>query len=228
MSAEFDQFSDSYEEDLHSALSVTGEGQEYYARERLVWLGKCLADLGRRPDRVLDFGCGVGMNSPLLLEYLGVSHVLGIDVSEKSIAIAREKRGPPNSSFETVSKFKERGSFDLAFCNGVFHHIEPGQRQDALAILRSALREGGILAFWENNPWNPGTKYVMSKCVFDENAITLSIPEAKKMLREAGFQILRTDTLFYFPAQLSALRPLGSLLRRLPFGGQYQVLAQYR
>jgi len=38
-----------------------------------------------------------------------------------------------------------------------------------------------------NNPWNPGTRYVMSRCEFDEDAITLSPPQCRKLLRSSGF-----------------------------------------
>ena len=63
-------------------------------------------------------------------------------------------------------------------------------------VLRS-LRPGGLFAFWENNPWNPGTRYVMSRIPFDRDAITLSPLEARQLLRVGGFEILRTDFLVY-------------------------------
>jgi len=44
---------------------------------------------------------------------------------------------------------------DLAYCNGVFHHIAPDARPEALAMIRDALKPGGLFAFWENNAWNP-------------------------------------------------------------------------
>jgi hypothetical protein len=66
----------------------------------------------------------------------------------------------------------------------------------------------------------------MSQCAFDENAITISSREARKMLEQVGFKILRMDSLFYFPRSLRLLRPIESWLKRLPFGGQYLVLCQ--
>jgi hypothetical protein len=67
----------------------------------------------------------------------------------------------------------------------------------------------------------------MSQCKFDENSITISPWEARKMLSQAGFRILRSDFLFFFPRQLSALRPAERFLRGLPLGGQFLVLCQY-
>jgi hypothetical protein len=66
----------------------------------------------------------------------------------------------------------------------------------------------------------------MSNCAFDENAITISPRAARKLLSEAGFEILRTDSLFYFPRQLHFLRPVERWLHALPLGGQYLVLCQ--
>jgi len=67
---------------------------------------------------------------------------------------------------------------------------------------------------------------VMSRIAFDRDAITLTSSEAKKLLKAAGFAILRTDYLFVFPRLLKVLRSLEPLMSRLPFGTQYQVLCQ--
>jgi SAM-dependent methyltransferase len=224
--AEFDQFTATYDRDLQQALSVTGESKEYYATTRVEFLRQCLASLNASADRILDFGCGIGSNCPILVEVLKAKHVVGIDVSKPSIDEATSLYGSPFITFNTAENFRPDGAMDLAFCNGVFHHIVPTERSAALAIVYGSLRKGGLFAFWENNPWNPGTKYVMSKCAFDENAITLTIPEAKRMLNRAGFTILRTDSLFYFPRSLAFLRPAERVLSRLPFGGQYHILCR--
>jgi len=46
------------------------------------------------------------------------------------------------------------------------------------------------------------------------------------LLRAGGFDVLRTDFLFYFPRVLRLLRGLERLLVRLPLGAQYQVLCR--
>ncbi len=84
----------------------------------------------------------------------------------------------------------------------------------------------GCLRFFENNPLNPGTRYVMSRIPFDRDAITLTPWNARALLRSAGFDILGTDYLFYFPKVLSALRKVEPLLAKLPFGAQYLVLCR--
>jgi len=59
-----------------------------------------------------------------------------------------------------------------------------------LKNILGALKPGGLFAFWENNPWNPGTRIVMSRIPFDRDAEIISPPAAKRLLRRAGFSIL--------------------------------------
>lgn len=66
----------------------------------------------------------------------------------------------------------------------------------------------------------------MSRIPFDRDAITLSAPKARALLRTGGFEIVRTNFLFIFPRTLSWFRSLEPLAARLPLGAQYQVLAR--
>ncbi len=66
----------------------------------------------------------------------------------------------------------------------------------------------------------------MSRIPFDRQAITLTPPEAARLLQDGGFEVLRRDSLFYFPKQLRWLRWIEPHLSQLPLGGQYQVLCR--
>jgi len=224
--AEFDRFARRYEQDLAKSLAVTGESREFYAQRRIDWTSQCIAGLGQSVRRILDYGCGDGANVPMLAVRFNAEHVLGVDVSAESVAVARQMNPALGLEFRCTREWTPDGTIDLAFTNGVFHHIPPAERLACLHAIRRALRPGGLFGFWENNPWNPGTQFVMSRCAFDEHAIKISPRNAKKLLSSAGFKILRTDSLFYFPRQLSFLRPAEAWLRPLPLGGQYLVLCQ--
>jgi hypothetical protein len=108
----------------------------------------------------------------------------------------------------------------------VFHHIPLAERADAARTVWRALRPSGWFAFWENNPWNPGTQVVMKRCPFDRDAQTLSPPRARALLGTAGFEVVRTDFLFMFPRALKALRFIEPRVARWPLGAQYQVLCR--
>jgi SAM-dependent methyltransferase len=223
--AEFDAAAADYDRQLNMGLAYSGEPKEYFAVERMRWLRRCLDALGGSYAEALDFGCGTGTSAPLLAEVVGARRVVGTDVSGESLAVARRLHPSPTLRFVAPAEVPA-GTFDLAFCNGVFHHIPLDERHGAARQVHDALRPGGVFAFWENNPWNPGTRFIMSRVPFDRDAVTLTPPEARRLLRGAGFTVLRTDFRFVFPRALAALRRLEPALARLPLGGQYQVLCR--
>lgn len=224
----FDVYVDSYDKTLNHALAVTGAGKDYFCRERLAWLGKCLEACGERPRRGMDYGCGNGSSTQLLASLLGLEEAIGVDVAVKTIAKARAQYEASGVRFSTVDEEKHSSEFDVVYCNGVFHHINKPQQPGTVDYIYRSLRPGGIFAFWENNFWSPAARYVMSRCAFDEDAQMIAPHEARSLLHNAGFEILATDFLFIFPAFLSAFRPLESKVRKLPIGGQYQILARKR
>jgi trans-aconitate methyltransferase len=224
--AEFDQYAKSYDTALAEGLAATGEDKDYFARERVRWVRRCLSSLGAPCRTVLDYGCGTGSAVPWLLAECQPERVVGVDLSVESVAQASAQHGSGRAVFHSIQSFRPAADIDLAFCNGVFHHIPIAERPTALGYIAQALRPGGLFALWENNPWNPGTRYVMSRIPFDRDAITLSVLTARRLLRFAQFEVLRTDFLFVFPRMLSALRWLEPGLAKLPLGGQYQVLCR--
>lgn len=221
----FDEYAASYDKDLQKALSVSGEDKNYFAKGRMVWLAQWLKSHGLKSDSILDFGCGTGSATPFIKECLQPDRILGVDVSADSLNVARDAFGAADTTFGLIDQ-PTAEHFDLAFCNGVFHHIDPSERQASLSYVYDSLRPGGIFALFENNPWNPATRYVMSRCAFDRDAITLPPPETRRRMREAGFEVLSTRFLFIFPALLKFLRPLENPLSPLPLGTQYVVIGK--
>jgi len=224
--AEFDAFAAEYDAMLARGISVSGEDKNYFARGRVAWLARCLAGSQKHPLTALDFGCGTGSATPFLLNELQLESLVAVDASVQSLIMARRIYDDLRVRFVSLAEYRPEGVFDLAFCNGVFHHIPPGDRGNALELVRRSLRPGGLFAFWENNPWNPGTQYVMRRIPFDRDAVTLSPPTARHLLTRSGFKVLRTDFLFFFPRFLSWFRPLEPCLVSLPLGAQYQILCQ--
>ena len=223
---EFDLHAESYDADLNAALAVTGEDKQYFAARRVDRTARCLASLGERPSRILDYGCGTGDTSGLLQAAFGAESVIGVDISLRSIDVAARRNGTAACRFMNFSDYSALESIDLAYCNGVFHHIPLDMRSSAVEYIFDRLRPGGVFSFWENNPWSPGTRYVMARCVFDQEAITIPPPQARAMLRRQGLEIVRTDYCFFFPRILGALRFLEDKLSSFPLGAQYQILCR--
>jgi hypothetical protein len=223
---DFDTCADNYDSLLAVGLSITGEDKKYYARGRLVLLGRRLKMLHETPTTVMDFGCGTGSGVPFILEQFGSARIIGIDVSPKSLQIARSQYGSQRVEFALWDAGATDQKIDLVFCNGVFHHIPPNERDLVVRYVYRVLRPGGLLALWENNPWNPGTRYIMSISPLDKDANMMSPHKTKRLLRSHGFKIVSTDFLFIFPRVLRRLRPIEPMVVKLPVGGQYQVLVR--
>jgi SAM-dependent methyltransferase len=221
----FDEYAASYDKDLHKALSVSGEDKNYFAQGRMHWLARWLQARCLSSVSVLDFGCGTGSATPFIKQCLRPQTVVGVDVSADSLKVATENFGTEDISFSLIVQ-PAANRFDIAFCNGVFHHIDPTERQESLAYVFASLKPGGIFALFENNPWNPATRYVMSRCSFDKDAITLPPPETRRRMQEVGFQVLSTRYLFIFPSLLKLFRPLEAPLSPLPCGTQYVVIGK--
>lgn len=224
--AEFDRHADSYDEDLNQALAATGEQKQYFAIRRVEFVAKELSRLCERPNTAIDYGCGTGDSTELLLQRLGLTAAIGLDVSQKSLQRAKASHGITGFEFLSPADYAPSATVDLVYCNGVFHHIPLASRGEVLAYIHRCLRPQGIFSLWENNPINPGTRYVMSRCCFDRDAIPLKPSEAKKLVRQQGFQILSVKFLFFFPRMLRLFRPAERFLARFPLGAQYQILCR--
>jgi SAM-dependent methyltransferase len=223
---EFDLHADTYDADLNQALAASGEDKNYFARRRVQWVARCLSILRESPFRILDYGCGIGDTSRLLQAAFQPQRVVGVDISRRSIHLASARNATETCQFMGFEDYTDPQSMDLAYCNGVFHHIPVAERDTAAQYIFHALRPGGLLSLWENNPWNPGTRYVMSQCVFDRDAVTIAPPHARRLLQKNRFEIVRTDYCFFFPHILGALRFMETKLSCIPFGAQYQILCR--
>ncbi|MFP6873998.1 MAG: class I SAM-dependent methyltransferase [Verrucomicrobiales bacterium] len=223
---EFDNFADHYDAALMRGLRLTGESKSYFARKRICLLADNMENLSAKTASVLDFGCGTGSTTPFFRQHLNADTITGIDPSDKSLVAARKKHGSTTSTFINTRIFKIKSGCDLAYCNGVFHHIQIADRIAAASQVFDSLKPGGYFSFWENNPWNPMTRFIMNRVPFDEDAKLLWPKNARAILCAAGFEIVSTDFAFIFPAGLKFLRFLEHPLRKLPLGGQYHVLCK--
>ena len=221
----FDAFASDYEAVLDAGLAVSGESSGFFAKGRVQWLARCLTAEGASPRCVLDFGCGIGLSTRLLSGLSGVQKVIGVDPSARCLEQARQRSSDSRVRFVLADDFEPKGDVDLVFCNGVFHHIPPEARSQTVELIRRALNIGGRLALWENNPWNPGTRYVMHCIPFDREAVMLSPHQARRLLVGAGLLVRRLDFVFFFPRWAAWLRRCEPWLHRIPLGAQYQVLA---
>ena len=221
----FDAYAEDYDATLAHGLSVSGEDKDYFSQGRIAWLARSLGS-EQSPGAVMDFGCGTGSATPYFFDLLGAQSVIGIDTSARSLDVARRNHLGRQSRFVLMDDYVPDEAIDLAFCNGVFHHIPVNDRGVVVDYIYRSLKPGGWFAMWENNPWNPGTRYVMSRIPFDRDAITLTANVARRLVQAGKFEVVRTDFLFIFPRVLRRLRGIEPHISRWPIGAQYQVLCR--
>ena len=227
--AEFDKFAEEYRSAHAQNIKISGEEPDYFARYKIDELRRRWDGLKRpEPAVVLDFGTGIGNSLPYLKAAFPGARLIGLDVSERSLAVAAQ-RFPDIAElvrYDGGEPPLAAGSFDLIFSACVFHHIEADEHVALLASLRRLLRPGGVLAIFEHNPVNPVTRYIVATCPFDENAVLIPAPVFAARQRAAGFAKVSAAFTGFFPGSLKALRPLERYMTALPLGAQYYTLAQ--
>ena len=222
----FDDYALTYDAVLNDSLSLSGETKDYFANGRITWLLKCLAALNVKPQVVMDYGCGTGSAIPYLAKIIVPDKIVGVDVSEASLTEARKIFPAPRFSFYAASEYENAEVADAVYCSCVFHHIPVPQRLDAFKYIHKSLKPGGVFSLWEHNPWNPATRLIVSQCEFDRDAVLLYPSATKKLLEQAGFEVVDTHYLFIFPAILKIFRPLEKYFSSIPLGAQYQVFCR--
>lgn len=215
-----------YDAMLNRGLKLSGESKDFFMRGRIALMRKHLPKTFQ-PKHILDFGCGIGDTCEALAKIYPDAEILGIDTAKDALAFAAKNRSSDRLQYQTVDEFDRKDCFDLAYVNGVFHHIPRHLRIKSAQAVYASLKRDGYFAFFENNPWNPGTRMVMHRIPFDKDAITLSYRESKHLLQAAGFSNTRISKFaFYFPNALSFLRVLEPALEDLPLGAQYLILTK--
>ncbi len=101
---------------------------------------------------VLDLGCGYGHNCAEFL-IKGAKSVVGVDISEKMLEVAKKENHNENIKFINMSMTdidKLEDSFDFIYSSLAFHYIE--DFAEFSKLMYSKLNEGGYLLFSQEHP----------------------------------------------------------------------------
>lgn len=224
---EFDNFADDYRDNLTECIKGLSEFDGNYFAEYKVKIAK--DSLNKAIKNILDFGCGDGKSCEFFKKYFPDANITGVDISSKSIEIAKNKQ-IPNCNFVLYDGEKipfDDNFFDLIFVAGVFHHIEQNEHLAIINELNRNLNNNGTLIIFEHNPLNPLTRKVVKDCIFDKNAKLISANSLKKCIIKCGFHNAKINYTLFFP-RYNIFRKFFSLekyLKKCSLGAQYYIAA---
>ena len=147
--------------------------------------------------RVLDVGCGSGWATRLLAAYAAHGSVVGIDISDEMVRLARESsRTIPNVQFEVASAEQlpfSAAEFSHAFSMESLYYYRDIPR--ALKEIRRVLQAGGLFVavvdlYWESqatHQWIDNLKVPVE---------LLSVEDYHSMFSDAGFVNIRDQRLY--------------------------------
>lgn len=219
----FDEFAKNYRDIHNENIKISGATSDYFAEYKIAEVRRF--EPANTSLNILDVGCGDGISAVFFNKFFKGHSYTGIDVSEESIAEAKNRK-EPNASFVPYDGFNipfPDNHFDMVFFACVLHHIRPEHHVQLLTECRRVLKPGGRVYIFEHNPYNPLTLKVVRDCVFDKDAILLKPGYCKSMVGEAGFKNRQNRFTLFFPRVSFFKKILGleKLLSWFPLGGQY-------
>ena len=216
---EFDRYAADYQCEVNRAAGVSVE--RLAAEKARLLLAVLAAELGDpKRLRVLDVGCGIGLVDQELAR--GVGELCGADVSLKSLEFARLRASSAHFVRYDGAKLPfGDASFDAVFASCVLHHVPPHSRADFIAEMLRPLRRNGLVIIIEHNPANPVTRYIVSRCAFDADAVLLTCRETVDLLATGGAPGARQRYFGFLPFRHRLVERTERAIGWLPAGAQY-------
>lgn len=224
---DFNKSKNNYVNSIEESISFIGKDLDFFVGVKADLLKKTIESL--LPDiekpQILDIGCGHG----LLHQYLPneTFTVTGVDVADEVLELARQSNPDVKYiSYDGKTLPFASETFDVAITICVMHHVPPPQWNAFLQEMRRILKKGGIAIVFEHNPYNPATRYIVANSPLDEGATLLSSPNLKQLMKQVEFTSTKSNYMFFTPFASPLFRWLDKVLRWLPLGAQYYMVAE--
>lgn len=121
------------------------EGVKDYAASALTGL----KELDLKFARVLDFGCGSGLLSELMIKEWPTIEITAVDISSKMIEVCKGKNLPNVSArqIDSPTDLESDGVFDLIVCSSVLGFVP--DYESYVSQLAKRLGANGSLVHWD-------------------------------------------------------------------------------
>jgi 2-polyprenyl-3-methyl-5-hydroxy-6-metoxy-1,4-benzoquinol methylase len=219
---DFDKFAHDYKAILDKSLIFGGEKGEYYSRYKAEYIARYVGT--NFSGKILDYGCGIGLLSEVLLKHFPQASVDGYDVSAASIGHVPDFLKKQGSFTSDLSHLV--AGYDLIIMANVLHHVEIVDREKEIAKLKKLVNNKGRVIVFEHNPFNPLTRKLVRDSSLDKGVVLIPSSEILFYFKNAKFQNIQLNYIVFFPKSFSALRRAEPYLSWLPLGAQYSVIGQ--
>lgn len=150
----FHEIEKSFHDDLAETIGDPLKEIDVWELESWEYIMSIIGDNGNK--KILDVGCGFGRESIILAKKGAL--VTGIDISDKSIKVAREMATSEkvhNIDFKVlnVDELDYHNEFDIIFCRASLHHFQ--DVASVIEILYNSLKNKGIIIAQEPKSENP-------------------------------------------------------------------------
>lgn len=201
------------------------EARKYFVEPHLMTFADFPSVKGKK---VLEIGCGLGV-ATLGFAKAGAEKVTAIDLSEKSLAIAKEhakacgfseKIEFYHANAEELSQTLPLEHYDLIFSFGVIHHSPHPEK--IVSQLKSYLKPGGKLkimvyysyswkVFWILLTYGKLQFWKLRQLIASHSEAQFGCPityvynkkTGKKLLEDQGFKVIKTEVDHIFPYRIS-------------------------
>jgi ubiquinone/menaquinone biosynthesis C-methylase UbiE len=113
-----------------------------------------------RPKQVVDLACGTGVYPRLWAKQAGVEKVVGVDISDEMIRLAKERQEQESLGIDyavyDVAKMPKLGEFDMATAVFLLHYAKTQEELSQMCqSVSDNLKPGGKFVFINSNPEHP-------------------------------------------------------------------------
>ncbi len=128
--------------------TATGWSEEWFKEKKqstiLEKFYNCFSHGGTSSPRILDLGCGAGYDSKLLYRF--GARVVGVDISENLISIAKKEVGGCKFFVGDISEPLDKlGKFDGIACLATIMHVDIQNMHKTFKNMAEVLKKGGLL-----------------------------------------------------------------------------------